>query len=157
MNKYNIVVSCCFLVVVIFNSCKKTGSSTASSNFTGRWIGPGTLSENGVVQTTQTDTLVFVAGTDGNHVILQDTSGSCKGGTVLTFVLNGNAISLPTTAATDGCGNKSTDSGNGNLSGGTLTFNLTETVSETVPGGSSTGGDTVITIIGSVALTLTKK
>lgn len=156
MKKSTIVVGCCVLLAVAFNSCKKPGSSNDSSNFIGRWTGTETLTENGVVIGSQTDTIVFLAGSDGNHVVAQDT-GTCKGGTVLTFALNGNAISLPTTAVTDGCGNKSTDSGTGNLSGGTLTLNIQESFSVNDPYGSSTGGDTVYTINSTIATTLTKK
>jgi len=151
-----IAAICCSLSAIVFNSCKKPGSSPDSANFIGRWAGTGMLTENGVPLGAVTDTIVFIAGSDGNHVIVQDT-GSCKGGTVVTFVLNGNAISLPTTTVIDGCGNKSTNSATGNLNGGTLTLTLQGSSTEDIPGGSSTGGDTIETINATIAMTLTKK
>ncbi len=157
MKKSTIVIICCSLSAIVFNSCSKKGSSTPdSTNFIGRWVGTGALTENGVAIGPVTDTLVFIAGSDGNHVIVQDT-GSCKGGTVVNFVLNGNAISLPTTVVTDGCGNKSTDNANGNLSGGTLSLTIQELITTTIPNGSSTGTDTVETINASIVMALTKK
>ncbi len=157
MKKSTIAILCCSLSAIALNSCSKKGSSSPdSSNFIGRWTGTGTLAINGVAQGSNTDTIVFIAGIDGNHVIAQDT-GSCKGGTVISFVLNGSAISLPTTAVTDGCGNKSTISATGNLSGGTLALNIQEVVTATIPNGSSTGTDTVETINASNILALTKK
>ena len=156
MKKSMIALICCSLLAVVFNSCKKSSSSPDSSNFIGRWVGTGTFTENGVAPLPVIDTIVFIAGNDGNHVIAQDT-GSCKGGTVLTFVLNGNTISLPTIAATDGCGNKSTDSATGNLKGGTLTLNFQQTGTVNIPNGSSTFGDTVETFSATTVMTLTKK
>ena len=155
MKKPIIAATCCFLSVVVFYSCTKKASSPDSSNFIGRWTGTGMETLNGVAQGSVTDTIVFLAGNDGNHVIPQDT-GSCKGGTVVTFVLNGNAISLSTTAVTDGCGHKSTISATGNLNGGTLNLNLQETVTADIPTGSSTGGDTVETINATIVMALTK-
>ena len=114
------------------------------------------LTENGTVQGTEADTIVFTAGSDGNHVILQD-AGSCKGGTVVSFTLNGNSISLPATAITDGCGQKYTARASGSLSGSTLTMNIQELVTADIPNGSSTGADTVETINATIAFTLTKK
>jgi len=156
MKKSITVISCCFLLAIVFNSCKKAGSSNDSANFIGRWVGTANVTENGVAVAPGVDTLVFLAGSDNNHVIAQDT-GSCSGGTVITFTLNGNSISLPSTNITDGCGNKSTDNATGNLSGGTLTLNIQEIDKEDIPYGSSTGGDTVETVNLTIALSLTKK
>ncbi len=50
---------------------QKKGSTNNSSDFIGRWVGPGIATVNGVAQPSAADTLVFVAGSDGNHVTLQ--------------------------------------------------------------------------------------
>jgi len=157
MRKLTVALICCSVPTLVFTSCTKSGSSKDSSNFIGRWVGPGTSTVNGFVQSSQSDTLVFVAGSDGNHVNMQPGTGSCSGGTILSFVINASAVSLPSTAATDGCGQKYTMAGTGNLNGSTLAMNFQETIIDTVHGGSSNGTDTVIKISAQVVLTLTKK
>jgi hypothetical protein len=155
MKKSIVALICCSLLAILFNSCKKA-SSPDSSNFIGRWIGSEIITENGFTSPSITDTLVFLAGNDGNHVVEQDIV-PCKGFTVFTFVLNGNAISLPTNTFTDSCGKKYTDSATGNLNGGTLTLNFKESIIVNIPTGSSTGGDTVETLNVTTVTTLTKK
>ncbi len=158
MKKSTVALVCFSLSVIVLNSCTKSGSSNDSSNFIGKWVGPGTSTVNGVVQSSKSDTLVFVAGSDGNHVNIQPGgTGSCSGGTILSFVINASALSLPSTAVTDGCGQKYTMAGTGNLNGGTLAMNFQETIIDTVHGGSSKGTDTVIKLSAQIVLTLTKK
>ncbi len=155
MKKSTIVISSLLLLAIVTDSCKKSGSSSDSSNFIGSWAGPGNLTENGVPYGTVSDTLVFIAGSDGNHVIVQN-NGTCKGGTVVSFALSGNSISLPTTTVIDGCGNKSVVNASGSLSRGTLNLTLQETATTNIPYGSSTGGDTTETINAVFVLALTK-
>ena len=69
MKKSMIALICCSLLAVVFYSCKKSSSSPDSSNFIGRWVGTGTFTENGVAPLPVIDTIVFIAGNDGNHVI----------------------------------------------------------------------------------------
>jgi hypothetical protein len=155
MKKSITVISCCFLLALIFNSCKKAASSNDSANFIGTWMGTGNVTENGVVTGSEPDTITFLAGADDNHVIVQDT-GSCSGGTVITCVLSGAGISFPTTTVTDGCGDKETLGITGNLSVATLSLTVQETTTENIPFGSSTGGDTVETINFSIVMSLKK-
>ena len=100
---------------------------------------------------------INVAGSDGNHVVLQSGNGSCSGGTVLTYTLNGNAVSLPSKVITNGCGKTSTLKVTGNLKEGTLTMNTQGIVTATAHGASSTGGDTTMPMSVTYVMTLNKK